>query len=205
MARECANPSVELTSFSSARTLVPANPMSTCAQLEIRSARPTDALCLGALATQVFFDTYATSGINSDLANEAKQQYSENVFAERIALPHVELAVAEIAGNLIGFIDVQSHSIGPNSSFAGPEVLRLYVQAPFQGQGIGQALLRHAERRAQVQGAEAIWLTAWVGNTRAVAFYPRAGYEKVGTMAYIINGKPYENHVFAKRLPSSGA
>jgi hypothetical protein len=44
-----------------------------------------------------------------------------------------------------------------------------------------------------------------VGNTRAVAFYPLAGYEKVGAMEYIISGKVYENHVFAKRLHVSGA
>ncbi len=50
-----------------------------------------------------------------------------------------------------------------------------------------------------------MWLTAWVGNLRAVAFYPLAGYRKVGTTQYVINGKPYENHVFAKQFPTSGA
>jgi ribosomal protein S18 acetylase RimI-like enzyme len=179
--------------------------MSLPAQLEIRSARSSDALCLGALATQVFFDTYATIGINRDLANEAREHYSEEVFARRLASSEVEIAVAESGNNLVGFIDIQRNSVCPVSSFTGPEILRLYIQSPFQSRGLGHALLRHAEARAQAQGQKTIWLTAWVGNSRAVGFYPQAGYERVGTMEYIISGKAYENHVFAKRLRNSGA
>jgi ribosomal protein S18 acetylase RimI-like enzyme len=179
--------------------------MSLSEPFEIRSAHPNDALCVGALATQVFFDTYATNGINPDLAIEAKDHYSEEVLARRLASSEVEITVAEVKGNLAGFIDVQNSSCCPTSSITGPEVLRLYIQRPFQGKGLGRALLKHAEERARVQGAKAIWLTAWVGNTRAVAFYPLAGYEKVGAMEYLISGKVYENHVFAKRLHVSGA
>jgi ribosomal protein S18 acetylase RimI-like enzyme len=178
-------------------------PLST--KFQIRRARSTDALCLGALATHVFFDTYATNGINPDLAIEAREHYSEGVFASRLESSEVEITVAETGSNLAGFIDIQNKSICPVSSVAGPEVLRLYIQGPFQGRGLGQLLLRHAEDRAKAQGEKAIWLTAWVGNTRALGFYPHAGYERVGTMEYVISGKAYENHVFAKQLSISGA
>jgi GNAT superfamily N-acetyltransferase len=179
--------------------------MSRLAKFEIRSATPADALCLGALATQVFFDTYATSGINADLASEAKEHYSESAFARRLASSAVEISVVEIAGKLVGFIDLQRPSVCPVPAVIGPEVLRLYVQAPFQGRGLGRALLGHAEDRARAQGARVVWLTAWVGNSRALTFYPSAGYQKVGTTPYVINGKSYENDVFAKQLDQSGA
>jgi diamine N-acetyltransferase len=178
--------------------------MSSTSELEIRSARPTDALCLSALAAQVYFDTYATSGINADIANEAKEHYSEEVFARRLSSSEVAIAVAEIGGNLVGFIDIQTNSTCPVLSVTGPEILRLYIQFPFQHQGLGQALLKYAEDRAQAQGAQAIWLTTWVLNTRAVAFYPQAGYERVGSTQYLINSKAFENDVFAKRLSLSG-
>jgi ribosomal protein S18 acetylase RimI-like enzyme len=179
--------------------------MSLPVQFELRRAVPSDALCLGALAMQVFFDTYATSGINSDLANEAREHCSEEAYARRLASPGIEITLAEIGGNLAGFIDVQSSSACPVQAVVGPEVFRLYVQAPFQNRGLGKGLLRCAELQSQAQGARAIWLTAWVGNASAVAFYPLAGYEKVGTMQYAINGKNYENYVFAKQLPQSVA
>ena len=41
-----------------------------------RVAQPTDAVCIAALATQVFLDTYATDGLRPDLAREAFAVYS---------------------------------------------------------------------------------------------------------------------------------
>jgi ribosomal protein S18 acetylase RimI-like enzyme len=179
--------------------------MSVASPFQIRAARSADALCLAALSTQVFLDTYATDGINPDHANEVKDHHAEEVFGVRLKEPEVEITVAELNGNLVGFIDVQYGSTCPASSVIGPEVLRLYIQQPFQNKGLGHALLEHAEESARVQEAEAIWLTTWVANTRAVAFYPRVGYKRVGATQYIISGKAYENHVFAKQLTVSGA
>jgi ribosomal protein S18 acetylase RimI-like enzyme len=169
----------------------------------IRPAAQGDAICLGVLATQVFLDTYATNGINSDLAIESLQNYSPAVFEARLRNPQIEVTVAEHDGNLVGFVDVEIDSTCPVTEFSGPEVLRLYVQVPFQRHGVGQALLKRAEARAESIGAQSIWLTAWVGNAGALAFYPRVGYKDVGITQYAINGKNYENRVFVKTLASA--
>jgi GNAT superfamily N-acetyltransferase len=178
--------------------------MVTSAQFEFRRGVSTDALCLSALATQVFFDTYAIQGINADLVNEAGEHYSQEALAGRLSSPGVDITLVEYGGNIVGFIDVQISSLCPVPSVVGPEVLRLYIQLPFQNKGLGKQLLLRAERTAYEQGARALWLTAWVGNVRAMAFYPLAGYEKFGTTQYLINGNEYENCVFAKWLPQNG-
>ena len=182
------------------RSLGLANTMLQSDSIEIRPAAQRDAVCLGALATQVFLDTYATNGINSGLANEALQHYSPTAFEARLGNPQIEVAIAEHGGNLIGFVDLEVDSTCPVEEVSGPEVLRLYVQAPFQRRGVGQALLKHAEKRAKNIGAPCIWLTAWVGNAGALAFYQRVGYKDVGITQYVINGKGYENRVFVKTL-----
>jgi len=170
--------------------------------LRIRPGVGSDSLCLGVLATQVFLDTYATHGINADLANEALQVYSSAAFEVRMATPQIEITVAEADSNLVGFLDLQADSTCPISTVAGPEVRRLYVQSPFQRKGLGRKLLEVAEARVHRLGASSIWLTAWVGNPSALAFYPAVGYVDVGTTEYVINGKSYENRVFAKALRS---
>jgi len=172
------------------------------ANIEIRPGVGSDALCLGVLAIQVFLDTYATHGVNADLANEALQVYSSSAFEVRMANPLIEISVAEADSNLVGFLDLQVDSTCPINKVTGPEVLRLYVQAPFQRKGLGRKLLEVAEARAHRLGAPTIWLTAWVGNPNALAFYPAVGYVDVGTTNYVINGKSYENRVFAKALRS---
>ena len=170
------------------------------AGLTYRRGMPGDELCISVLALQVFLDTYATNGIRPDLAREALDVYSTKVFAARLQDPAVQVIVAENDGYVVGFADLSFRSACPQPDITGVEVLRLYVQAPFQRRGIGRALLKIAEQVAVERGDLHIWLTTWIGNAGAVAFYPNAGYVKVGTTQYVIEGQSYENHVFSKGL-----
>lgn len=173
--------------------------------IDYRRAGPADALCLSVLATQVFLDTYATNGINTDLAKEAITVYSRDVFAERLTDQQVEITLAEANDHLVGFVDLRRSSQCPVPAFQGPEVFKLYVQRPFQRNGIGQELMALAEESAMSMGARAIWLTAWAGNAKALAFYPCVGYQDVGVTQYVIEGTAYENRVFAKQLQTNEA
>jgi ribosomal protein S18 acetylase RimI-like enzyme len=170
-----------------------------------RTATPEDALLLSVLATQVFLDTYATSGVGIDLAKEVSTVYSTGAFKHRLQEPGGEITVAATGENLVAFLDLDSTSKCPVLSVHGLEVMRLYVQAPFRRRGVGQALMSLAERKALDQHAGNVWLTAWSGNARALAFYSALGYRDQGVTQYIIEGKAYENRVFAKRTAGSAA
>lgn len=168
-----------------------------------RRAGPGDALCVGVLATQVFLDTYATHGIRPDLAREALSTYSAEAFTARLRDPAAHLIVAELEGSTVAFIDLSLRSVCPVTGIEGLEVLRLYVQAPFQRRGIGRTLLGLAEQCARDRGDRHVWLTAWAGNASALTFYPAAGYADVGTAWHVIEGQAYENRVFARQLVAS--
>lgn len=170
-----------------------------------RRGRPADALILSVLATQVFLDTYATRGIDADLAAEVTRACGLSAFGARLADPQVEITLAQAGGGAVGFLDLSLRSPCPVEGVVGAEVLRLYVQAPFQRQGVGRALLARAEAQARALGAPSIWLTAWVGNARALLFYASVGYEDVGVTPYLIEGRAYENRVFAKSLGAGRA
>lgn len=164
-----------------------------------RTALPEDALTLSVLATQVFLDAYATGGIGIELAKEASTVYSTAAFLHRLQAPGVEITVDAASGNLVAFLDLDATTRCPVVPVRGLEVFRLYVQAPFQRCGVGKALMSLAERKARERQAQDVWLTAWAGNTRALAFYAALGYRDAGVTHYIIEGKAYENRVFAKR------
>ncbi len=57
-----------------------------------------------------------------------------------------------------------------------------------------------AEHFTASRGASLLWLTAWVGNPRALAFYPRLGYAEMGRTAHVFEGESYENRLFGKPL-----
>jgi ribosomal protein S18 acetylase RimI-like enzyme len=169
--------------------------------IELRPATTADALCLGALATQVFFGTYATEGIWPGIAREALAHFSIEAMAARIAAPDSEFIVAERGRYVVGFAQLR-HGATHDFVRAAPtcELARLYVQERFTGAGLGARLLRESEARAAGRGAGALWLTTWVGNQRARAFYARQGYRDVGSTPYVFDGDAYENRVFVREL-----
>ena len=182
--------------------------------IAIRRGRENDALCVAVLATQVFLDTYAEGGIRPDLAREVLTGYSQEAFARRLADPATTFLLAErFVGekgdepHLVAFAEVTVNRPPPvdvdSPGGTAAELVRLYVQRPFQGMGLGTDLLQRAEQVASEQGAEALWLSAWSGNRAALAFYLACGYRTAGTSEYIFEGRTYETEVVVKNLADS--
>ena len=170
-------------------------------ELLLRDARPDDALCIGVLATQVFLDTYATDGVRPVLAREALAHFSSAETAALLARPDTHFIVAERNSHLLGFVQVTlgaRHDQVQGSVTA--EVVRLYVQRRFQGQHLGMRLLHQAASLALAEGATQLWLTAWVGNPRAIGFYAAQGWRDVGSTDYVFEGEAFLNRIFVLDL-----
>lgn len=171
------------------------------ADFHVRLATHDDALCLSVLATQVFLDTYATEGVRPAIAREVTTSYSPCSFERAVSDAPTRLSVAERAGHIIGFAQVTlgvSHALAPAGIQA--ELLRLYVQERFTGRGVGTKLLNEAEDQARSADATVMWLTPWVHNHRALAFYARREYQDCGLTYFTFEGESHENRVCAKRL-----
>lgn len=173
-------------------------------ELHLRAATADDALCLSVLAMQVFLDTYASAGIRPALAREVLSTYSQAAFAAALAAPGQRIVLAEVDGHLVGFAQVTlraEHVQAPPGVQA--ELLRLYVQEPFTGRQVGTQLLQRAERIAAEHGATVLWLTPWVHNHRALAFYARRGYTDHGLTWFAFEGESHANRVVARQLAHS--
>lgn len=167
----------------------------------IRDAIPEDAVCIGVLGMQVFLDTYATEGIRRSIADEVLQAFAPQTIAQLIAQPGISLVVAQVNGHLVGFAQIKlnaRHSMIDAADAA--ELQRLYIQERFTGCGLGYQLLQAAEQHAARGGAELLWATVWVGNERALGFYPRRGYEVLGSPTYTFQGETHGNRLFGKPL-----
>lgn len=174
------------------------------AEHALRDAVVDDALCLSVLAMQVWLDTYATGGIRPAMAREVLRTYSQASFESSIDDRATRIVVAEHDVHMIGFAQVAldaHHALAPPGRQA--ELLRLYVQEPFTGAGVGTRLLARAEAAAAASGAAVLWLTPWVHNARALAFYGRRGYDDHGLTWFRFEGESHENRVFAKSLGSA--
>jgi GNAT superfamily N-acetyltransferase len=168
--------------------------------MSIRLAEAADLPCLQLLATQVFVDTYAVDGIGASLAREVQQRLSLPAFGAELSTPGSHVRVADRDGRLLAFAHVIVGAAHPLDGTPSAELRRLYVQRAAFGQGLGTRLLRDAEAHAAGSGATMLWLTAWAGNARALAFYARCGYADQGSIDHVFEAERFENRVLARSL-----
>jgi len=170
-------------------------------EVTLRPATIADAPCLGALATQVFLHTYAQEGIRPTLVREVRHNFAPEVIEALLRQPDTSVIVAEAAQHLLGFVQLRRGAIHPLvQADSAIELQRIYVLAHWQGKGVGRLLLNHAETLADGQGARALWLTAWVANAQALAFYAHQGYTDIGATTYRFEDESFENRVLVRQL-----
>jgi diamine N-acetyltransferase len=164
--------------------------------LAIRTGGLEDADCLAVLATQVWLHTYATDGISDEISKYVLSELTPAKFIEFMQAPSRCIFVAAQGENLVGLAVVKCDAPCPadgNPSTA--ELQTLYVQEYFIGKGIGASLLRAAESWARERAGCSLWLTVNARNSRAISFYLRHAYAKIGTAYFVLGTGRYENHV----------
>lgn len=167
----------------------------------MRRATVDDAANLAALSIQVWLHTYATQGIRRELSNYVLTELTEVALASALADPAERFTLYEGDGHLLGFIRLKTGSVCPTDPDCTTEIVTLYVQSHFVGQGIGADLLRHTLSGCET---DAVWLTVYHGNTRAISFYKREGFTSIGSTWFELGTEKHENIIMQKQTVALG-
>ena len=77
---------------------------------------------------------------------------------------------------------------------------RIYILEDFIPLKIGQQILEFIIETAQNLEFESVWLSVYIKNNRAIRFYEKNHFKKVGGLDFLVNGKKYENFVLLKTI-----
>ena len=80
------------------------------------------------------------------------------------------------------------------------ELKRLYVTRSWHGKGVAQALMDAALDAARARGAKTLWLGVWERNERAVAFYGKYGFARVGEHTFVLGSDAQTDWLLARPL-----
>ena len=126
-------------------------------------------------------------------------EFTPKKFEAIVANESSAVLVAESDKNLVGYARVVTATACPVATSSKVELSTLYVQTPFNGQGVGQALLSQAEKWARERKNTSLWLTVNSKNSRAIAFYAKHGYTKLGVTHFKLGNEKHENLVLVGR------
>jgi len=177
----------------------------------IRRSTADDAPMLAALGSRTFVDAFAADNTPADMDAYVGRAYGASQQRAELELPGSVFLVAEVDGQPAGYTYLRAAPLPAHvvaTSDANPssavEIARFYVDAPFHGQGIAQALMAAAVTEATDRGAATVWLGVWERNARAIRFYTKQGFDDVGTQPFQLGSDLQHDRVMVRRLAPPG-
>jgi GNAT superfamily N-acetyltransferase len=172
-------------------------------EFTVRLAAPADAGQLSELAVRTFHDTYAGYNRPENMARYLAEHFSPRHQAEELANPAMATVVAEAGSRLIGYAQLRAGT--PPECVPGTdrlELSRFYVDRPWHGRGVAQALMDATADEAARRGARTLWLGVWERNPRGIAFYRKCGFADIGAQTFLLGTDRQDDRVMALALGS---
>jgi len=166
----------------------------------IRRAEERDASSLAAVSVEVWLNTYLREGVSSFFADYVLSEFTAQTFRDLMSDPNTAIWVSDNRMGIDGFVAVCSMAKVPPPECSLFEITTLYVQPRHQASGRGVALLQHALDHCRKTGGESVWLKVNAENSRAIDFYLRHGFSKIGSTDFVIGSRAYENFVMKRDL-----
>ncbi len=152
--------------------------MSTASALLLRPATPADAGLIAAIHSSSWQATYRGLLPDDFLDGEVTRERAA-YWQARLNAPGADrrsVVIAERSGEPIGFVCVEQQ---PDSAW-GVLLDNLHALPGHQGIGVGKLLLRAAIDWTAAQGENQLYLYVLEGNTPAIGFYERQGWQFAG-------------------------
>ncbi len=99
-------------------------------------------------------------------------------------------------GQPVGFLKLKKHSLNEQiESGVQMELQKIYVLPGHQGGGAGTALMKAAKNMAREIYPDHVWLDTHISNEKAIRFYERNGFRKIGKHQFTIGTQTFDYHV----------
>lgn len=80
------------------------------------------------------------------------------------------------------------------------EIERIYVSKEYQGKKLGGHLMEAAINLSVQEKKQYIWLGVWEKNEKALCFYKRFGFYKIGTHSFFMGDDKQTDYIMRKDL-----
>jgi len=170
--------------------------------MNIRYGTIADAQLLSELGARSFYDTFAKANTLENMAVYLERSFSPEIQFKELAASDVIFLIAEYGGTAIGYAQLSLDSKDEAIKGIRPlEIRRIYASQEHLGKGVGKELMQATIREAQQRNCDCIWLGVWEKNQRAIDFYEKWGFHKMGTHIFSVGDDPQTDFIMELKLP----
>jgi ribosomal protein S18 acetylase RimI-like enzyme len=156
-----------------------------------------DAQLLSIIGKAAFLVAHGHSAPKKDIDNYVSQNFNEENFKKELSDVKNEYYLIYSDTKIAGYSKVILNSKNENISSEDITLLsRLYLLEAFYGLNLGKELFNFNVNLSKENNQKGIWLAVWVENQRAISFYEKRGFVKVGKFDFKISETHYNpNHI----------
>jgi diamine N-acetyltransferase len=168
----------------------------------IRRGVVSDAAGLAEFAARTFAEAFGGDTNAADLQAHVATTYRAELQARELADPTVITLLALRDARIVAYAQVRLNESPPCCVTLSDavELQRFYADRSVRGTGLTMRLMELALDAARRLGGRHAWLGVWERNTRAMAFYRKAGFDDIGFTHYMVGSDRQTDRVFLASL-----
>lgn len=168
----------------------------------IRRCGPGDGDLLALIGKATFLESYAGLVDGQAIVRHCQERQSIGYYSSVLADSAHALWLAEVEPGPapVGYLHLAPPDLPVETRANDIEIKRIYLLSRFHGSGSGRALLEAAEEEARARKMGRLLLGVYKGNEKALRFYEKAGFEKVGERKFDVGGAVYEDWVLGREV-----
>ena len=164
-----------------------------------RNAAPSDAEALAELGRRSFVDTFGHLYSPQDLALFLAN-HSVDSWAQELADPAFAIRIGEAGGEAVAYAKIGPPKLPFEPRGAAVELRQFYVLSDWHGRGAAGEMMAWVLDEARRRGGDDLYLSVFVDNPRARAFYSRYGFVEEGRYAFMVGSHADEDIVMRLAL-----
>lgn len=166
---------------------------------EFRNAGVSDAEALAALGRRSFSETFGHLYSADNLATFLATHSIEG-WARELGHPDFAIRIGEVDGEAMAYAKLGPPTLPFEPRGKAIELRQFYVLSDWHGCGAAGEMMRWVLDVARRRGGEDLYLSVFIDNQRARAFYTRYGFVEEGRYAFMVGTHADEDVVMRLAL-----
>jgi ribosomal protein S18 acetylase RimI-like enzyme len=171
--------------------------------MKIRYATSEDAELLAKIGAETFWDAYHTDSHleRTFIKTHIASTFTPEQMGSELGRENIIYLIAENDIEEVGYVRLLPENSREDVSGNKPiEISRIYLRKKFWGKKFGSLLLERCFKEAEKCNCDVIWLSVWQYNERAIKFYEKYGFYKVGSHIFDLAGDSQIDFLMERNL-----
>ena len=169
-----------------------------------RIATREDASLLAELGARTFRESSPNTR-HEDVESYVGENFTRERLMTCLSVKNTKAVILEKCGQAIGYA-LLSPGTPPDRLVKAPhsiQIKRFYILQEWTGHKLGDVLMARCLEHVGHSRFEAIWLTVWRNNERAIRFYKRWGFRKAGVYDFVVGRDIQEDFLLLRNIHSA--